>query len=213
MPKRLLLVDDEPQLLVAIAAVLRAEGFELATARDGKDAILQIAKAVPDLIVTDIKMPRMDGYALARHLRATPHTSLVPVVFLTAKDDPQDRIEGFRTGIDAYITKPFEPDELIVVIRNILERVERTQSAFASLSGAAGEDEETLNMDEALSEAERRVAEAIARGLTNKEIGHELNISVRTVESHVSHILSKKNFANRVEIARHVLSGTKSGGK
>src|SRR5689334_315513 len=135
MPKRLLVVDDEPNLLLAVAAVLRGEGFEVATARDGRDAVLQIARSVPDLVVSDVRMPAMDGYALARHLRSAPHTSLIPIVFLTAKDDTKDRIEGFRSGIDAYLTKPFEPDELVAVIRSILDRVERTRSAIATLVG------------------------------------------------------------------------------
>jgi DNA-binding NarL/FixJ family response regulator len=204
MVKRLLVVDDEPTLLSAVAAALRSEGFEVATARNGKDAILQIARSVPDLIVSDIRMPVMDGYALARHLRSAPHTSLIPIIFLTAKDDTRDRIEGFRSGIDAYITKPFEPDELVAVIRSILERVERTRTAFATLTGSS--EEEVLVRDSDLTDAEWRVAEAIARGLTNKEIAAELNISIRTVESHVSRILGKKNFSNRVEIARSILT-------
>lgn len=206
MVKRLLVVDDEPTLLSAVAAALRSEGFEVATARNGKDAILQIARSIPDLVVSDIRMPIMDGYALARHFRSAPHTSLIPIVFLTAKDDTRDRIEGFRSGIDAYITKPFEPDELVAVIRSILERVERTRTAFATLTGSSEEKEEVFVRDTELTDAEWRVAEAIARGLTNKEIAAELNISIRTVESHVSRILGKKNFSNRVEIARSILT-------
>lgn len=206
MVKRLLVVDDEAALLSAIAAALRSEGFEVATARNGKDAILQIARSMPDLLVSDIRMPVMDGYALARHFRSAPHTSLIPIVFLTAKDDTRDRIEGFRSGIDAYITKPFEPDELTAVIRSILDRVERTRTAFATLTGTAEGKEEVLVRDAELTDAEWRVAEAIARGLTNKEIAAELGLSIRTVESHVSRILGKKNFSNRVEIARSILT-------
>jgi len=206
MSKRLLVVDDEPNLLLAVAAVLRGENFEVTTARNGKDALLQIAKSVPDLVVSDIRMPIMDGYALARHLRSASHTRLVPVVFLTAKDDTRDRVEGFRTGIDVYLTKPFEPDELVAVIRSILDRVERTQSAIATLVGNDETREEPLVRDEELTDAEWRVAEAIARGLSNKEIAAELNLSIRTVENHVSRILAKKNFSNRVEIARSILT-------
>ena len=206
MSKRLLVVDDEPNLLLAVAAVLRGEGFEVATARDGKDAVLQVARSVPDLIVSDVRMPVMDGYALARHLRSAPHTSLIPIVFLTAKDDTKDRVEGFRSGIDAYLTKPFEPDELVAVIRNILDRVERTRTAIATLVGAEEKGEKLITRDEELTDAEWRVAEGIARGMTNKEIAASLNVSTRTVESHVSRILAKKGFSNRVEIARSILT-------
>jgi DNA-binding NarL/FixJ family response regulator len=209
MSYRLLVVDDEPNLLRAVAVVLRGEGFEVATARNGREAIIQIARSVPDLVVSDIRMPVMDGYALARHLRGASHTSLVPVVFLTAKDDTNDRIEGFRSGVDAYLTKPFEPDELVAVIQGILERVRRTRSAMAELIGSNDSETEVFPRDEELTDAEWRVAEAIARGLANKEIAASLNLSIRTVESHVSRILAKKHFSNRVEIARSVLGSRK----
>lgn len=206
MSKRLLLVDDEPNLLLAVAAVLRSEGFEVTTARNGKDALLQIAKSVPDLVISDIRMPVMDGYSLARHLRSAPHTKLIPIVFLTAKDDTRDRIEGFRSGIDVYLTKPFEPDELVAVIRSILSRVERTQTAITTLVGKGEPEVEDPIRDEELTDAEWRVAEAIARGLSNKEIAASLGLSTRTIENHVSRILAKKHFSNRVEIARSILT-------
>lgn len=211
MPKRLLVVDDEPKLLFAVAAVLRAEGFDVTTARHGREALMQIAKSVPDLVVSDILMPQMDGLALARQLRSADHTKLVPIVFLTAKDDTRDRVEGFRTGVDAYLAKPFEPDELVAVIRSILDRVERTQSAIAHLVGTEQEAEEPLIRDEDLSDAEWRVAEAIARGRSNKEIASALNLSIRTVENHVSRILAKKKLSNRVEIALSILGAKNPG--
>lgn len=207
MSKRLLIVDDDPNLLMAIAAVLRGEGFEVTTARNGKDAILQIAKSLPDLIVSDVRMPLMDGFTLARQLRSAPHTKLIPIIFLTAKDETDDRIEGFRSGVDVYLTKPFEPNELIAVINNILTRVERTRSAITALASIEPMIEtETIYLNEELSEAEWKVADAVARGLSNKEIAVELELSVRTIENHVSRILSKMGLSNRVEIARYVLS-------
>lgn len=204
MSKRLLVVDDEPNLLVAVAACLRGEGYEVTTARSGREALVRLAGTMPDLIVSDIRMPGMDGYTLARHVRSSARTALVPLVFLTAKDETADRIEGFRNGVDAYLTKPFEPDELVAVIKSILARVERTHAEIARLVGDSNERREpTVIRDEDLTEAEERIAGAVARGLSNKEIAAELEISVRTVENHISHILSKKNFSNRVEIARH----------
>lgn len=206
MPKRLLVVDDEPNLLRAVAVCLRGEGYEVATARGGAEALRRLAEAVPDLIVSDIRMPGMDGYQMARQIRASSRTALVPIVFLTAKDETADRIEGFRSGVDAYLTKPFEPDELLAVITNILSRVERTHSEIARLIGKEQAGDELLRVhDEDLTDAEERVAAAVARGLSNKEIAAEFGISVRTVENHISHILSKKSFSNRVEIARYVM--------
>ena len=205
MLKRLLVVDDEPNLLRAVEAVLRGEGFEITTVRSGREALVAVAGSLPDLIVSDVRMPGMDGFQLARKLRASTHSALVPIVFLTAKDETEDRIEGFGSGVDVYLTKPFEPDELIAVVKSVLSRVERTRSTIAQLIG--DEEKETVFVrDEALTEAEWRVAETVARGLSNKEIAEELNLSVRTVENHVSRILAKKNFTNRVEIARHIFS-------
>ena len=205
MSKRLLVVDDEPNLLRAVAACLKTENYEVSTARSGHEALLQLAESVPDLIISDIRMPGMDGYKLASQLRGSPRTALVPIVFLTAKDETTDRIEGFRAGIDAYLTKPFEPDELIAVVNGILNRVERTHSQIARLVSSAHIEESPVSFqDEALTDAENRVALAVSRGLSNKEIAAELEISARTVENHISHILDKKGFSNRVEIARYV---------
>ena len=205
MSKRLLVVDDEPNLLRAVAACLRAEGYEVHTCLNVRDALILLSHTVPDLIISDIRMPEMDGYAFVRQLRGAAGTALIPVIFLTAKDQKADRIEGFRTGVDAYMTKPFEPDELLAVITSIFNRVERTRTAIASLVGAPPEEKQARVYDEALTDAEIRIAEAVARGLSNKEIAVEFEISVRTVENHISHILAKKNFSNRVEIARYVL--------
>ena len=205
MSKRLLIIDDEPNLLRAVAACLRGEGYEVDTARSGEEALVHVAQRLPDLIVSDIRMPRMDGYALARQLRSNPRTHLIPIIFLTAKDESAERIAGIRSGVDAYLTKPFEPDELVAVIGNILARVDRTHAEIARLIGSNVR-EQIVFTDEELTEAEQRIASAVASGLSNKEIAAELGVSVRTVENHISHILSKKHFDNRVEIARYVLA-------
>jgi DNA-binding NarL/FixJ family response regulator len=205
MTKRLLVVDDEPKLLRAIALDLKGEGYDVSTARSGNEALIIVAQKLPDLIVSDIRMPGMDGYALARRLRQNQSTALLPIVFLSAKDTTEDRIEGFRTGVDAYLTKPFEPDELLAVIASILSRVERTHAQIARVVGKAeAERADERFYDEALTETETRIAGAVSRGLSNKEIASEFNISVRTVEHHIRHILAKKNFSNRVEIALFV---------
>lgn len=209
MMKRLLVVDDEPKLLRAVEVDLKGEGYDVTTARSGGEALVCIAQGLPDLIVSDIRMPGMSGYELARRLRRNETTALIPIIFLTAKDTTADRIEGFRAGVDAYLTKPFEPDELLAVIASILSRVERTHSRIARIIGSAeAERAEEHFYDEELTEAETRVAGAVARGLSNKEIAQEFNLSVRTVEHHIRNILAKKDFSNRVEIALYVKDHT-----
>jgi DNA-binding NarL/FixJ family response regulator len=203
MAKQLLVVDDDASVLLAVSDTLRAEGYEVVTARRGAEAMVRVAEAVPDLIITDIRMPGMDGYALVRNLRSSPRTRLVPIIFLSAKDETADRIAGFRTGVDAYVTKPFETDELVAIVKSILDRVQRTHSDLARMFGEHESDIELIR-DEDLTEAEWRVAEAVARGLSNKEIAAELKLSLRTIEGHISRILDKKNLSNRVELALHV---------
>ena len=211
MAKRLLVVDDDPGLLRAVAETLRVEGYEVTTARRGAEALTRIAESLPDLIVSDIRMPGMDGYELVRNLRASARTKLIPIVFLTAKDETADRIAGFRSGVDAYLTKPFEPDELVAVVANILKRVESMHAEIAHLFGKADASDQEPVRDEELTDAEWRVAEAVARGLSNKEIAAEFNLSLRTIEGHISRILDKKNFSNRVEIARYILERKPAG--
>ena len=204
MAKRLLVVDDDPGLLLAVSETLRAEGYDVKTARRGAEALIIVAQTLPDLIISDIRMPGMDGYQLVKNLRSNARTRLVPIVFLTAKDEISDRIQGFRTGVDAYLTKPFEPEELVAIVRAILQRVERTHSDLARMFGEKEDDPRAFIRDEELTDAEWRVAEAVARGLSNKEIAAELNLSLRTIEGHISRILDKKNLNNRVELALHV---------
>ena len=211
MARRLLVVDDDPGLLRAVAETLRAEGYEVTTARRGAEALARVAESLPDLIVSDIRMPGMDGYELVRNLRASAHTKLIPLVFLTAKDETADRIAGFRSGVDAYLTKPFEPDELVAVVAGILRRVESMHAEIARLFGKTDAAPQEPIRDEELTDAEWRVAEAVARGLSNKEIAAEFNLSLRTIEGHISHILDKKDFGNRVEIARYVLARRGAG--
>ena len=214
MAKRLLVVDDEAKLLRAVAVTLREEGYEVTTARSGAEALVAVNASVPHLIISDIRMPGMDGYQLARALRANPRTELIPVIFLTAKGERKDRLAGIRAGVDAYLTKPFDPEELLAVVSNILSRVERTSAELSRLvSSAQGEDTQSSQHapDEDFTESESRVARLVADGLSNKEIAAELGLSVRTVEGHISNILSKKGWSNRVEIARHVFKGGASG--
>jgi DNA-binding NarL/FixJ family response regulator len=209
MAKRLLVVDDDPGLLLAVSETLRAEGYDVKTARRGAEALVIVAQSLPDLIISDIRMPGMDGYQLVKNLRSNARTRLVPIVFLSAKDETTDRISGFRSGVDAYLTKPFEPEELAAVVAAILQRIERTHSDLARMFGEKEDERPEFIRDEELTDAEWRVAEAVARGLSNKEIAAELNLSLRTVEGHISRMLDKKNLSNRVELALHVAAERK----
>ena len=120
--KRILIVDDEPAITQALAALLRQAGYTALTAYSGREALAQLA-AAPDLIVLDIMMPDLDGYAVCRTVREAP--GYVPIVMLTAKDAPGDRAAGLELGADAYLTKPFEPGELLAQVRALFRLIEQ----------------------------------------------------------------------------------------
>jgi two-component system OmpR family response regulator len=117
---RLLVVDDEPFILDAVATSLRFLGFEVNTAATGQAALRQAREAEPDLIVLDVLLPDVDGFAVVRRLREEGAT--VPVIFLTAKDTQQDKVTGLGLGGDDYVTKPFGLEELAARVRAVLRR-------------------------------------------------------------------------------------------
>jgi len=135
--KRVLIVEDEEHMRSLIKYNLSKEHFEVATAKDGCDALEEVKKNKPDLIISDVMMPRMDGYEFCRKLRKEPDTKTIPFIFLTARGQLPDKIEGLRTGADDYITKPFVPKELIEMVNARLSRVEIYKD-MASSDGLTG---------------------------------------------------------------------------
>ena len=117
---RLLVVDDEPNIRELLSTSLRFAGFEVHTASDGQEALTQAEKVRPDLLVLDVMMPGLDGFAVTRRLRERGRDT--PVLFLTAKDDVADRVTGLTVGGDDYVTKPFSLEEVVARIRAILRR-------------------------------------------------------------------------------------------
>ena len=117
---RLLVVDDEPSILELLSVTLRFAGFEVATATNGADALNKARDFAPDLLVLDVMMPGLDGFSVASTLRG--RGDQVPVVFLTAKDATEDRVQGLTLGGDDYVTKPFSLEEVVARIRSVLRR-------------------------------------------------------------------------------------------
>jgi DNA-binding response OmpR family regulator len=119
---RVLVVDDEPHIVELVRYNLAREGFEVAVAYDGHEALEQARAQPPDLIILDLMLPYVDGLEVCRHLR---RASAVPILVLTAKDSEQDRVRGLELGADDYVTKPFSPRELVARVRAILRRAGR----------------------------------------------------------------------------------------
>ena len=119
-PHRVLVVDDEPNIVDVISMALRFQGFEVESAGTGADAIAAVAAFKPELIVLDVMLPDMEGFDVARRLGA--ERARVPIIFLTARDSTEDKIRGLTIGGDDYVTKPFSLEELIARIRSVLRR-------------------------------------------------------------------------------------------
>jgi DNA-binding response OmpR family regulator len=121
MAKRVLIVDDEPRYLRLLDANLRTEGYEVVTASDGQQALDVFSAQPVDLILLDIMMPRLDGFATCQRIR---EFSSVPIIILTAKGEEQDRVRGLDLGADDYLVKPFSATELLARVRAVLRRAQ-----------------------------------------------------------------------------------------
>lgn len=118
---RVLVVDDDEVIRQLIAVNLTLEGFEVETAVDGQDCLERVGAVRPDVITLDVMMPRLDGWVTALRLRDEPSTRHIRVVLITARAQEDDRRRGNEIGVDAYLTKPFDPSELIRVVRELAE--------------------------------------------------------------------------------------------
>ncbi len=127
--KHILIVEDHDLLLLAIRDILEVEGYTVKTATDGLDALAVMESYMPDLIVADISMPRMDGYRFFEAVRANPAWVPIPFIFLTARAEREDRLKGKAMGAEDYITKPFDPQELVIAVSSRLGRAEAIREA------------------------------------------------------------------------------------
>ncbi|PIG93815.1 response regulator transcription factor [Gloeocapsopsis sp. IPPAS B-1203] len=212
MPLTLLIVDDDLGTRLSISDYLEMSGYSVLTAADGQEALAMVQTYHPHLMVTDIVMPRMNGYELVRHVRQHPKFRLLPVIFLTARNKTEERIAGYQSGADLYLPKPFELNELGAAIRNLLERSQIIQSetrlsyeeglrANSHTLGYEGDTEIHIK----LTQREQQVAVLLTHGLSNAEIGSRLHLSPRTVEKYVSSLFRKTSTSNRAELVGFVM--------
>ncbi|MDX2214278.1 MAG: response regulator transcription factor [Oculatellaceae cyanobacterium bins.114] len=204
--KRLLLIDDDPNLILLVKDYLEFRGYEVITAENGQEALEVLQKETPDMIICDVMMPQMDGYSLVEHVRKDPRTSWIPVLFLSAKGQSQDRVKGLNTGADVYMVKPFEPEELVAQVESSLKQASRLIQRQDK--GSEGGPKIQVPFDVELTPTELRVVQFVARGMANREIAEELNVSQRTIESHVSNMLGKTGLHNRTELARWAIENS-----
>ncbi|MFS8893190.1 response regulator transcription factor [Synechococcus sp. O70.1] len=197
-PKRLLVVDDDPNLVLLVKDYLEFRGYEVVAASDGLEALEVMRRLTPDLIICDVMMPEMDGYTFVQTLRSDRATDWIPVIFLSARGQTADRVRGLNTGADAYLVKPFEPEELVAQVEATLKHTER----LLQMQGAPVQPVIQLDREVELTPTETKVLQYVARGMSNREIAEVMGVSQRTIESHVSNMLSKTGLHNRTELAR-----------
>jgi DNA-binding response OmpR family regulator len=128
-PKRILIVEDEKDILDLVKLYLDKEGFRTSCATTGTDALRVVKTERPDLIVLDLMLPEMDGLEVCKRLRADPQTALTPILMLTAKAEESDTVIGLELGADDYVTKPFSPRALVARVKALLRRLERAKES------------------------------------------------------------------------------------
>ncbi len=228
MPHQILLVDDEPGLREAVQAYLEDSGYGVRAARDATEGWELLQQFTPDLVISDVMMPKVDGYEFLQQMRDDDRFKGLPVVFLTAKGMTMDRIQGYKAGCDAYLSKPFDPDELVAIISNLLDR---RQTVISSTDGEGGEGEHDIAelarqvaeikalltqspqgivttpppINVSLTPREQSVLNLVAQGLMNKEIARRLETSIRNVEKYVSRLFSKTSTKSLTDLVRFAL--------
>jgi two-component system OmpR family response regulator len=181
MTKNILVVDDEKKIVEIVKAYLEREGFKVTTAHDGRAALDSARRQPPDLVVLDLMLPEVSGWDVCRALRKE---SDVPIIMLTARDETTDKIVGLELGADDYVTKPFDPKELVSRIKAVLRRTEGASRPRSKLSVA------DLSID-----ADRRLVfrdqKAIELTQIDRVQGEAYEGYDRTIDSHIKNLRKK----------------------
>lgn len=219
---RVLLVDDEIGLREAVQAYLEDSGFLVDVASNAAEGWEALQISIPDVLISDIMMPQVDGYQFLAQVREDPRYRSLPVIFLTARGMTSDRIQGYSAGVDAYLSKPFDPEELVAIVTNLIDRQAARVPAGGELPDIAAMARQIEEIKALLTQKgtlakvpppiridftprEQDVLNRVAEGLMNKEIASRLDTSVRNVEKYVSRLFSKTGTNSRTELVRYAL--------
>jgi DNA-binding response OmpR family regulator len=183
MAKRILVVDDEPDIRRLVAEALEVTGYDVQTAANGEEAIRAASLFIPDLVLLDIMMPDMDGFAVYERLRARPVDLRSPIIFLTARREINDKLLGFEKGAADYITKPFHIKELLA----------RVKVHLGELGPPKGD------IPNPLTDRELEVLGLLASGKTYKQVARALDLSQSTVRNHLHNVYHKLNVVDRAQ--------------
>ena len=210
MPLQILIADDDQSIRQFMKDYLELQGYAVITAVNGEEAFSLVEKYHPHLLISDIKMPKKDGYDLVKQLRQKPQFRLLPVIFLTQRSSTADKILGYQVGCDVYLPKPFEIEELAAIVRYLLERSQILQSELWFSEQKTQEEIDELEPSHSLNllhltPREKEVLDLLTQGLSNIKIGKKLHLSPKTIEKYVSSMLKKTDTNNRTELVRFAL--------
>jgi DNA-binding NarL/FixJ family response regulator len=192
---RILVIEDEPQMLRNLTTILRIEGFEPIPADNGIRGVELARSQAPDLILCDRMMPGMDGFSVLAELRITASTAAIPFIFLTARGERDDVRAGMTHGADDYLTKPVKVDELIAAVRTRLARKREATALDAGATHRPTGPSELVRLG--ISEREADVLYWLIEGKGNADIAAILGIAPSTVKKHLEHIFEKLGVENR----------------
>jgi len=194
----LLIVEDEPSLRNNMELILKLEGYNVRTVADGLSALSLIRNKRPDLILCDILMPGMDGYAFHEAVKGFTHLASIPFLFVSALNSPEQVRRGMNVGADDYLTKPFTIEELLAAISARLRRFISLRTVTKSRGGPT---EEEMRKLQSITPREREILLLVAKGKSSRRIGELLFISPRTVDVHRNRLLRKLGAANAASLA------------
>ena len=200
----ILLVDDDLSLLSSLSLYLSAQGFQVESFNNVDSSLQFLDIQQPDIIISDIVMPKQDGYKLLNAIKENFQSRNIPFIFLSAKGMTQDRILGYNAGCHAYLIKPFDPEELLAIINNLLSH---SQNDLINKIEDENIDYLTIKHNNKplldFTFREQTVLKFLLQGMTNKEIAVQLSVSLRNIEKYVSRLLSKTGTRNRTELTQY----------
>jgi pilus assembly protein CpaE len=221
MPQKILIADDDVETLRLIGLMLQRQGFEIAAAANGAQALEMTRTVSPDLIILDVMMPDMDGYQVTRQLRQDASTAEIPILMFTAKTQVEDKVTGYEAGVDEYITKPIHPAELVARVKSLLSRAKAHPSSpvaergymIAVMAPKGGLGSSTLTLNLAISYAQRVKSDVIAAELRPGHGSWAQDLGYNTKEG-LNNLLRSKPFEiknNHVEseLLRTTYSGVR----
>jgi DNA-binding NarL/FixJ family response regulator len=196
--KKLLVIEDQPQMRTNLTLMLQLNGYEVAAAPDGRAGLEAVRTARPDLILCDVMMPELDGYAVLEALRQDDETAGIPFIFLTAKGDKVEQRTGMKLGADDYLTKPVTESDLLDSVRVRLERVSALERRVRERAAAKPDFSSSAPLRSlGLTEREAEVLLWVAQGKSSPDIAGILGISDTTAKKHVCNILEKLGLESR----------------